>query len=213
MPLESHSTSTWLDASVIAVIALGLFHGLNPGQGWLFATFTAIYKRSIRYIPLTIAVVLAGHIASIAPIVAIYLIIQRYFDLANIPVAISLIVVGIYRFARYAKHYRVSLRISYLEIFLWSVLIGLSHGSGLSLLPFLGSHEPHNPYHYPLFLVTIHFLVTGITMLTMATITTYILNLNALRRIWINFDSLWAIILLIIGVALLINYFITHGEF
>src|SRR5579872_4831614 len=53
-------------ASWIAVAAIGAFHGLNPGMGWLFALALGLQRRSERAIGLALIPIAAGHAASVA---------------------------------------------------------------------------------------------------------------------------------------------------
>ena len=44
---------------LISVVLLGIFHGVNPGMGWLFAVFKGIFKGK-RQIPVAVSVISFG---------------------------------------------------------------------------------------------------------------------------------------------------------
>ncbi|MEM0482339.1 MAG: hypothetical protein QXM16_05585 [Nitrososphaerota archaeon] len=139
-----------------------------------------------------------GHAISIIPVVWIYLWVSQYSNLVPFFVAAALLTFGGYRLVRYHRHFRVGLGVGYIQLLFWGLLLGLSHGSGLSLLPFFLTANA-------LLLMLFHFLATSITMLLMAIVTTYFLRLIVLKRIWINFDLLWGMVLVLMGGALLVT--------
>ena len=183
--------------SLLLVALLGAFHGINPGMGWLFGVFMAVYKKSKLHLFLTILTISTGHILSVIPVIAAYQAIRPYWDLVPLAASILLISFGVYGITRHYKHARIDIRVGYKQLFSWGFILGFSHGSGISLLPFTNINL--------LILTTVHYAATLITMLLIAFITTYIIGLTILKRIWINFDLLWGAFLIIIGAGILID--------
>lgn len=173
-------------------------------MGWLFGVFMAVYKKSKLHLFLTILTVSAGHICSIIPIIVAYQVIRPYSDLAPLAASLLLVSFGVYSMVRHYTHARIGLRAGYAQLFSWGVLLGFSHGSGVSLLPFTNIDL--------LILTAVHYVATLITMLLIALITTYIVGLTMLKKMWINFDLLWGAFLIIMGVGILVDLTLSSAE-
>src|SRR5512135_2029397 len=66
------SGSLTLDAATVtAVMALGVFHGLNPGMGWLFAVSFGLQERSRSALLRSLVPIAAGHELSVLPIAVV----------------------------------------------------------------------------------------------------------------------------------------------
>lgn len=59
------------DGSLIALVALGAFHGLNPGMGWLFAVARGLQERSRALVLQSLPAIAAGHAASVFVVAAV----------------------------------------------------------------------------------------------------------------------------------------------
>ncbi len=187
-----------IDVDFVAVVVLGIFHGLNPAQGWLFAVFMARSRKSLWHLPATIATVSTGHAASLVLVIALALLASAYTNLTPLAVGIVLTSYGTYRFLRGWRHRAVRLRIGYPELALWGFLAGIAHGSGLTLVPFLTSQTAIE-------LGAFHWLAMATTMFVIALLTTGVLGLSSLKRIWVNFDAVWSTILVVMGSAMLLT--------
>ena len=53
-----------------AMLALGAYHGINPGMGWLFAVALGMQQRSARGVWRALPPIALGHVASVAMVVA-----------------------------------------------------------------------------------------------------------------------------------------------
>ena len=62
---------TMNDGSLVALVALGAFHGLNPGMGWLFAVARGLQERSRALVLQSLPAIAAGHAASVFVIAAV----------------------------------------------------------------------------------------------------------------------------------------------
>jgi ABC-type nickel/cobalt efflux system permease component RcnA len=50
---------------LVTLALLGIFHGINPGMGWLFAVSIGLQERSRRALLLSLPAIALGHEASI----------------------------------------------------------------------------------------------------------------------------------------------------
>ncbi len=188
-----------MDNVALAVVLLGVFHGLNPAQGWLFGVFQGIYRKRAWHIPATIAVVSAGHIAAVVPLLVATFILATYTRFTPLIVAGILGGYGAFRLLRGHRHRVSRLNVTYPQLAVWGFLAGLSHGSALSLLALLTSATA-------VALGFLHWLATAETMLVMALLFTYVFSLNLLRRTWINYDLIWSIFLILMGASMVISF-------
>src|SRR5919204_398783 len=64
------STEVW---PWLALAGLGLFHGLNPAMGWLFAVALGLHRRSRRIVLLSWIPIALGHAAAVALVLVLVL--------------------------------------------------------------------------------------------------------------------------------------------
>jgi hypothetical protein len=50
----------------LALVGLGLFHGINPAMGWLFAVALGLHRRSRRIVLLSWIPIAIGHGGAVA---------------------------------------------------------------------------------------------------------------------------------------------------
>src|SRR5881394_2558732 len=55
----------------LTLAGLGVFHGLNPAMGWLFAVALGLHRRSRKAVLLSLAPMALGHAAAIGLAVAV----------------------------------------------------------------------------------------------------------------------------------------------
>ena len=188
-----------MDGVVLAVILLGVFHGMNPAQGWLFGVFQGIHRKRAWHIPATILVVSAGHIAAVAPLLTATFVLASYTEFTPLVIAGILVGYGSFRLVRGHRHRVSRLNVTYPELAVWGFLAGLSHGSALTLLALLTSATAVT-------LGFLHWVATAATMLAMAVLFTYAFSLNLLRRTWINYDLIWSVFLIVMGLSMVISF-------
>lgn len=149
----------------LVLIALGAFHGLNPGMGWLFAVALGLQERSRKAVLGAFGPIALGHAASVAAVVAVLGLAQAVVDvqLLRYVGAGALIAFGIYKLVAPLSHPRwVGMRVSATGLALWSFLMATAHGAGLMLLPVLlrlqafpAGHD-HTAHHHAALAVTDH---------------------------------------------------------
>ncbi len=214
----------------LALLALGVYHGLNPGMGWLFAVALGMQEKHRRAVLAAIPPIALGHALSIGIVVAILWLAQ-----VSVPekplrygAATVLIGFGLYRLIR-ARHPRwVGMRVGFRDLTTWSFLMATAHGAGLMVVPvLLGSNIANSAHASHMEVMShaghlaemeasslsgpLHFLaavvVHGAGFLLVATLIALVVyekvGLAILQRTWFNLDLLWAIALMLSGLLIL----------
>jgi hypothetical protein len=208
----------WTTAGLwLAVVASGLYHGVNPGMGWPLAVSAGLLGRSRRDLVLALALLAAGHVlAMLAILLPFALVSALLFWQREIRVGASAIVIafGVFRLIN-RRHPRALARIKPTQLALWSFAIATAHGAGLMLLPiYLGlcAAETLDAAHKAAFALmaqnlAMAMLVSVVHALAMVTAGGLIallvyewLGLKFLSRYWFNLDLVWAVSLILIGV-------------
>lgn len=205
-------TVSWLGYTL-----LGVYHGINPGMGWLFAVALGMQEKRRSAVIGALFPMALGHAISIAVVVFVIALAQRQLpeDVLRIACAVILFGFGVYKFfsARHPKW--VGMRVNFKDLTIWSFLMASAHGAGLMLAPLLlrthaaeaSGHMQHASMGMTdnavmlLSAVGVHtlsfFVVTGIV----AVIVYEVVGLALLRKAWFNMDLLWSIALMIAGIV------------
>jgi hypothetical protein len=193
-----------------ALAALGAYHGLNPGMGWLFAVARGLQERKRGEVLLAVWPIAAGHEASIMTVllatVALETVVAAHWiRLAAAGILVLFAAALLLKRRVHPKGY--GMRIGYLGLGAWSFLMSSAHGAGLMILPvFLGMtlvvREPALPttIGQALLAGAVH---TGAMLLVMTAVAVAVydkLGLRLLRRAWVNLDLVWAAALLVAAV-------------
>jgi hypothetical protein len=221
-PAALASLGPWL-----GLIALGLFHGLNPGMGWLFAVALALQRQRPTQLLTATGYIALGHLLSLLVVMTALFLAGAFLPLQWVRLAAGsvLLVFGLYRVVLYYRHPRwVGMNVGGRDLIAWSFLMATAHGAGLMLAPVvlaltdrvmssgvagdLGEHgmflsRADAPTWWLLGLL-VHTVVMLTAMLVAATVVYYRVGLAFLRRGWINLDLLWAGSLVLAGVATLV---------
>lgn len=214
--MENWQTVLWL-----AVIASGVYHGINPAMGWPLAVSAALMERKQRALLGALGPLAIGHFA------AMFLIILPFSMLAvlvfwqreiRIAAALLLIAFGLFRFIN-RRHPLLLARIAPTRLALWSFVVAISHGAGLMLVPiYLGlfqAEELASSQQAASALMANNILmallvsfVHGVAMIAsgglMAILVYRWLGLTFVSRSWFNLDGFWALSLIAIGLIGLI---------
>lgn len=131
----------------LALFALGAYHGINPGMGWLFAVALGLQERSRRAVLAALPPIALGHALSIGVVVGLL-----WLGRASLPdkvlrvgTAALLFGFGLYRFVRSRHPTWVGMRVGFRDLTLWSFVMASAHGAGLMLLPILLGGFPAGP--------------------------------------------------------------------
>ena len=195
------------------LFALGAYHGINPGMGWLFAVARGMQEHRTRAVAYSLPPIALGHALSIGLVVLIARLAQVAVPLLyiRIGVAVTLVGLGVYKLLR-SRHFRWGgMQVGFRELTIWSFLMASAHGAGLMVLPVVlaGPHAHHMAASQSttsgVWATLIHtlgyFTVTAATALLVY----QKLGLTMLRRSWFNLDLVWAVALVATGfVALLV---------
>lgn len=198
----------------LVIIGFGAYHGLNPAMGWLFALSLGLQQQSGRVVWTSLFPIAIGHAASVVLIALIVFAGMRFISSSSLqaPAAVVLLTFGIYKLFNYYRHPRwVGMQVGIRDLFVWSFLMATAHGAGLMLIPsLLGIAEdycaPGVDTHLGIGLllaVCAHTISMLAVMGTVAWIVYKKFSLSVLRHKWINFDLIWAVTLLFVGVILL----------
>jgi hypothetical protein len=202
----------------LAVFGLGLFHGINPAMGWLFAVALGLQEQKRAAVFRALPPMVLGHALSIGIIIAAVLVARvniRHVTL-RIAAAAILFAFGCYRLLRSRHPNWVGMRVGFWDLTLWSFVMASAHGAGLMLVPFfLGSPTPVEAHHHgfdfanfsaPSLLaasVTIHTLGYLLMTALIAIVVYEKLGVAMLRRAWFNIDLVWMLALMIAGAFIL----------
>jgi hypothetical protein len=183
-----------------AIAGLGVFHGINPAMGWLFAVALGLHRHSRRAVLLALPPMALGHALSIGIVAAVVLATGFVVDsrLLRIACGALLIAWAIYH-VRYGHRHRVRVGMTtgFAGLVLWSFLMATAHGAGLMLIPALiplcGPMAVRAPEALLVSLaaVGVHTLATLLVTGGIALLVYDWLGVGVLRRGWINFDRLW----------------------
>jgi hypothetical protein len=205
------SIALWL-----AVVASGLYHGVNPGMGWPLAVSAGLMGKSSRALvaalwPLTVGHLLAA-LAVILPFSLLVALVQ-WQRLIQISASVLVIGFGIFRLVN-RRHPRVLARIRPTQLALWSFAVAIAHGAGLMLVPiYLGlcraadldrSHEAAGALiNANLGMAVLVAAVHSVAMIAaggfLAWLVYRYLGLKFVSRSWFNLDATWAFSLIFVG--------------
>jgi hypothetical protein len=78
----------------LALAGLGLFHGLNPAMGWLFAVALGLHRASQRVLLLSLVPIALGHALAIALVLAAALALGALLDATMLRRLAAVLLVG-----------------------------------------------------------------------------------------------------------------------
>jgi hypothetical protein len=208
-----YATSAWLWA---AIVASGLYHGINPGMGWPLAVAAGLMDKSARALLAALVPLSAGHLLAMLAMLlpfALLLALAEWQRQIQIGASLLLIAYGTLRLA-YPRHPRVLARIKPAQLALWSFVVAIAHGAGLMLVPiYLGlcaSAGLDSGHQAAATLIGANFAMALIVSVvhTVAMISAgggaawlvyRYLGLQYLSRSWFNLDAVWALSLILVG--------------
>ena len=207
----------WTPAGLwVAVVASGLYHGVNPGMGWPLAVSAGLMGRGRRDVVGALAPLAAGHLLSMLVILLPFALMTALLDWQReirIGASAAVIAFGVFRLVN-RRHPRALARIRPTQLALWSFAIATAHGAGLMLLPiYLGlcSTEDLDTVHRASSILMAQNSATAVlvslthtfSMVTAGGVIALIvygwLGLKFLSRSWFNLDLVWAMSLILIG--------------
>jgi hypothetical protein len=213
------TTALWL-----TIIALGLYHGLNPAMGWPLAVANAMADRRGHSLFATLLPLSGGHLMAMAVVLAPLAWIGWYVQYGRairIGAGAALLLFGLFKLLR-RRHPRALARISPTRLAWWSFLMATAHGAGLMLAPFmLGlcvatgpapgiagtghaavmNYTAQSTLGIAALVTAVHTLAGFAAAMGMAWLVYRHLGLRFLRQAWLNLDLVWGASLVAAGAA------------
>lgn len=188
---------------------LGVYHGVNPGMGWLFAVGRGLQERRRSAVLGALLPIAMGHELSIVIVVMAVALTQALVPPHTVRLGAALLLVGfgLYTLARPRAHPRgFGMRVGVLGLALWSFLMSSAHGAGLMLAPVLlglpvaaGYADLRQLGATAMLAATVHVTFMLAAMAAVATVVYEKLGLGLLRRSWFNLDLVWSFVLIAAG--------------
>jgi hypothetical protein len=203
------------------MLLLGVYHGLNPGMGWLFAVALGIEEQRGSAVGRSLVPIAIGHALAIGSVVLTAAFLGMTLPLIAIRYSVAAVLVGlgVYCLVRHRHPRWVRMQVGFRDLTVWSFLMASAHGAGLMVVPVLlgstaveaqgrmASYNHISPTASPL----AGLLATGVHTIAYLAITGLLawvvyrkLGLALLRKAWLNFDLVWAAALVATGLVTLL---------
>jgi hypothetical protein len=209
-----NTTALWF-----TVIALGLYHGLNPAMGWPLAVANGMTDRRASSVFATLLPLGGGHFMAVAVALVPFAWLGRYVEwnqAIRIGAGAAVLLFGVFKlFSR--RHPRLLARIPPTRLAWWSFLMATAHGAGLMLAPFrlglcaaprqgaaaapLMAYLARANLGAALVVAVVHTLAALLAGIGMAWAVYRYLGLRFMQRAWLNLDAVWGASLVVAGAA------------
>ena len=207
----------WTPAGLwLAVVASGLFHGVNPGMGWPLAVSAGLMEKSSRALVAALWPLTAGHLLAMLLVLLPFALLVTLVEWQRqIQIGASLLVIGfgVFRLLN-RRHPRALARIRPTQLGLWSFAVAIAHGAGLMLVPiYLGlcrasdldkGHQAAGALiNFNLGMAVLTSVVHSASMIAAGGLSAWLvyryLGLKFMQRSWFNLDTTWAVSLILVG--------------
>ena len=121
-----------------AVVGLGVYHGVNPAMGWLFAAALGFHRGRRSVVAQSLIPIAIGHLLSIAVVAEAVLVLGVIINgrLLLMVAGGGLILWALYHLAYGCRHpARIGMQAGLAGLLAWSFLMASAHGAGLMLVP------------------------------------------------------------------------------
>jgi hypothetical protein len=213
--MTSVPTESW---PWLALVGLGLFHGINPAMGWLFAVALGLHRHSRRVVLLSLVPIALGHAIAVAAVIAAVLALGLVVDHRMLLRAAAVVLIGWalwHAIYGHRQRVRVGMQTGLVGLGIWSFLMASAHGAGLMLIPVMvplclsGAPAQELTAGGSIVIGLAALGVHTATMLaTIGAISLAVYNwvgVAFLRRGWVNLDLIWIAALVMCGLALLVT--------
>jgi len=207
----------------LIVVALGLYHGINPAMGWPLAVANGMAERRASSVFATLLPLGGGHFMAIAIALAPFALLGWYVEWSRairLGAGTVVLLFGVFKLIN-RRHPRLLARIPPTRLAWWSFLMATAHGAGLMLAPFMlglcaapaedTGHAAVMSYlaranvgtnlATAVLVAVVHTLVSILGGIGMAWVVYRYLGLRFLRRAWLNLDVVWGASLVLAGAA------------
>ena len=219
--------TAWTTAGLwLAVVASGLYHGVNPGMGWPLAVSAALMERRPHALLVALCPLTVGHLLAILVVMlpfALLLGLVKWQQQIEIGASLLVVGFGLFQIVN-RRHPRALARIPPTQLGLWSFAVAIAHGAGLMLVPiYLGLCEATGHDHEGigvlvndnLSMAVVVSVVHSAVMLVAGGLLAWLvyryLGLRFVSRSWFNLDASWALSLIIVGALSLVLNLANHG--
>jgi hypothetical protein len=210
--MESIAFGTWA-----ALLALGAFHGVNPGMGWLFAVARGMQEKRRVEVWRALLPLGTGHALAVGAAVLAAAAIGRALPIEPLRwgVAVFLVALGAHRLVRHRHPRSRGMRVGLAGLSAWSFLMASAHGAGLMVVPLVldgnvpataAGHAVHATAGFTVPDATTALAITGVHALGYLTVSALIaavvyerVGLRFLRTRWVNLDLVWSVALIATG--------------
>jgi len=211
----------WRPELWLLVIALGAYHGLNPGMGWPLAVANGAMAKRDQAVFETLVPLAGGHFLAMAAALLPLTLFFAYLDWSGTIRILAgglIIAYGVYKLVD-RRHPRALARLGPKRLTLWSFLIATAHGAGLMLLPLTlglcsGDTQPSSPVEKghlamselmregvatSLAVAAVHTVAMALAAGVMAWIVYRWAGMRLISRAWLNVEGIWAGSLILTG--------------
>ena len=225
MPRLTATGALWL-----TIIAVGLYHGLNPAMGWPLAVANGMSAQRSSAVFATLLPLGAGHFMAMAMVLFPFAWLSVYVEWSRairLGAGALVLLFGIFKLIN-QRHPRALARIAPTQLAWWSFLMATAHGAGLMLVPFMlalcisapadgnaladpnlrdqghavvMNYLAQSSFATAIAVATLHTVAMMLAGLGMAWAVYRYLGLRFLRRAWLNLDRVWGASLVIAGAA------------
>jgi nickel/cobalt transporter (NicO) family protein len=132
-------------AQLWTLVALGAFHGLHPGMGWLLAVSRGLQEGGRRQVLAALPAIAVGHAVSVAVAAVAITVTGSATASVLFPVlggGVIVLLGLVILLSRQHFHWR-DVRLSLWQLTAWSFLMSSAHGAGLMLMPVLSGQLDH----------------------------------------------------------------------
>ncbi len=137
----------------VTLVALGAFHGVNPGMGWLLAVGVGMHRESRGAVWRAMAPIAVGHVLAVALALVAAGLLGAVLPAGAIRWGTVVLLVSLaYRSFRGHRHFGGSgggggMRMRWHALVVWSFLIATAHGAGLMVIPLVGTTSSSHASH------------------------------------------------------------------
>jgi hypothetical protein len=204
----------------LTLAGLGVFHGLNPAMGWLFAVALGLHRGEQRIVLISLLPIVFGHALAVAAALVVFVsfgLTMEAWALRRLAAAI-LISWAVWHALRGHRRptLRVGMQTGLAGLAAWSFMMASAHGAGLMLIPVLAPlcatspalsdpAAPASPFALALAALAVH-TAAMLAVIAAVSVTVYRwVGVAFLRRGWINVDLVWTGALMMCGMLLLVT--------
>ena len=208
----------------LTVVAVGLYHGLNPAMGWPLAVANGMARQRASAMLATLLPLGGGHFMAMAVVLIPFAWLSWYVEWSRairLGAGALVLLFGLFKLVQ-RRHPRALARIRPTQLAWWSFLMATAHGAGLMLVPVMLGLCTAGPASVALpdaghaavmnFLAqssvatavavaALHTLAMMLAGLAMAWAVYRYLGLQVLRRVWFDLNQVWGASLVIAGAA------------